>query len=76
MRTVYVDGQEVLVDDRMQGPEIRTVTKPSTDQFPVIIRNENGINKRMPVNINSRQAYELRDNDRLENMYRVPNGRE
>jgi hypothetical protein len=73
MRTVMVDGREVMVDDEMTGERISELARPSNDQFAVVVRNNGNLPVRIPIPKSS-HPYRLNDGDVITNMYRVPTG--
>ena len=72
MKTVMIDGKEVVVDDEMTGQEITELANPSAEQFAVIKR-PGPTPQRFPVQ-KSTHNYKMQNNDVLDTMYRVPMG--
>jgi len=73
MRTIMVDGREVMVDAQMTGQQITELAKPGNNEFAVVVRNNGDITERIPVT-QSKQPYRLNDGDSIDRMYRVQNG--
>lgn len=49
MRTIMVDGKEVMVDDQMTGEQITELARPCDDQFAVVVRNNGNLSERIPI---------------------------
>lgn len=73
MRTILIDGREVMVDDEMTGERISELARPGDDQFAVVVRNNGDLPARIPIQ-KSRHPYCLNDGDVVTNMYRIPTG--
>lgn len=76
MKTVMVDGKEVLVENSISGKEIATLTHPDRNQFPVITREVPGESapQWIPVPRKGSKTYDVQDGDTLRNLHRVENG--
>jgi len=73
MRTIMVDGKEVMVDDQMTGEQIVDLAQPNDNQFAVIVRNNGNMPEKIPV-YRSKHPHPINDGDALDRMYRVPTG--
>jgi len=73
MRTIMVDGREVMVGEQMTGQQITELAKPGNDEFAVVVRNNGDLPERIPIQ-KSKHMYRLNDGDAVTSMYRVPTG--
>lgn len=73
MKTVMVDGRDVLVEDQLSGEQIAGLAQCSDNQFAVVLREKNGVPQRIPVS-RSQQQVVLNNGDAITTQYRVPNG--
>jgi len=73
MKTIMVDGREVLVEDQLNGEQIAGLAKCSDNQFAVVLREKNGVPQRIPVP-RSQPRVTLNDGDSIAAQYLVPNG--
>lgn len=73
MRTVMIDGAEVMMPESASGAQLVQATHCPKNKFVAVVRNSNGVPMRIPVQ-NSSQEYEMMDGDRVETMNRVRNG--
>ena len=75
MKTVMVDGREVVVEDVMNGDQIHTLVQCPPQHFPVIMRSPAGSNcsETMPVP-RGKNPNQLQNGDRLTSLFQVDNG--
>lgn len=73
MKTVYLDGKEVVLDDCMSGEQINQAVRCPQGQFAVIVRDKDMCPEMRPIP-KDRQMHQLQDGDRFDTMYEVDNG--
>jgi hypothetical protein len=76
MKTIMVDGREVLVEDQISTSEIVALARPNNDQFPVIARETpgQGAPEFIPVPAKGCKTYDMQNGDRLQTLHQVTNG--